>query len=720
MKKIFTLLLLVFSAITYSQSLKISQVYGAGGNSGSVYTNDFIELFNPTSSPINVDNWSVQYNSATSTTTTWQKTKLPNVTILPGHYFLIQEAAGTGGTTALPTPDVVGSIAMSGTAGKVVLVSDTNAIAIACPTTNVVDKVGYGTTATCFEGSGSTPAFGSNTNALFRANNGCTDTDNNSADFTAAAAAPRNSASPVNNCGGGPSPALTANPVSITNFGNVNVGSVSAASSFTLTGDNLTGFPGNITVTAPANFEVSNDNSTFGNSAIVAFSTATLTSTTVYVRFVPQSAGALSGNISISGGGVSTAVTVAVSGTGVAIVPTLGATTLSSFGNICVNATSPANSFNVNGVNLTGADVTVGPLTNFTFATTAAGTYSASLTLPQAGGSFSQDIYVQFTPAAVQSYSGNIPVSGGGASSSINVAVSGAGVNTAPSVSAAAATSVSYTSATLPATITDAGCTAVTTYGFEYSTTNGFANGSGTVLTSTNLTSGSFSAVVGALAPSTTYYYKAFAQNAGGKSYSSQRSFTTLACIPATVETDTIASNVQYYQATAQGNLTDTGCSAVTAYGIEYSSIQDFIKGKGTKIYSTNINAAGNFSAAVTGLLANTTYYFRAFAVNTGGTAYGVQGHFKTAALPSGFVVYAVPAERGQMLHYSLDNLDRGHYAIQLVNSAGQVLAKKDLFVQVGFIDDHFQLPAGLAPGVYSLVVTADAKEKKIRTILVK
>lgn len=720
MKKIFTLLLLAFSAITYSQSLKISQVYGAGGNSGSVYTNDFIELFNPTSSPINVDNWSVQYNSATSTTTTWQKTKLPNVTILPGHYFLIQEAAGTGGTTALPAPDVVGSIAMSGTAGKVVLVSDTNAIAIACPTTNVVDKVGYGTTATCFEGSGSTPAFGSNTNALFRANNGCTDTDNNSADFTAAAAAPRNSASPVNNCGGGPAPSLAANPVSIANFGNVNVGSVSAASSFTLTGDNLTGFPGNITITAPANFEVSIDNSTFGASAAVAFSTATLTATTVYVRFVPQSAGALSGNISISGGGVSTAVTVAVSGTGVAIVPTLGATSLSSFGNVCVNTASSANSFNVNGVNLTGADITVGPLTNFAFATTATGTYSASLTLPQTGGSFSQDIYVQFTPAAVQAYNGNIPVSGGGASSSINVAVSGAGVNTAPAVSAAAATSVSYTSATLPATVTDAGCTAVATYGFEYSTTNGFANGSGTVLTSSNLASGSFSAVIGGLAPSTTYYYKAFAQNAGGKSYSSQRSFTTLACITATVETDTIASNVQYYQATTQGNLTDTGCSAVTAYGIEYSSIQDFIKGKGTKIYSTNINAAGNFSAAITGLLANTTYYFRAFAVNTGGIAYGVQGHFKTAPLPSGFVVYAVPAERGQLLHYSLDNLDRGHYAVQLVNSAGQILAKKDLFVQVGFIDDHFQLPAGLAPGLYTLVVTADAKEKKTRTILVK
>ncbi len=64
----------------------------------------------------------------------------------------------------------------------------------------------------------------------------------------------------------------------------------------------------------------------------------------------------LGSNVSIVGGGVSTTVLVAVSGTGVAIVPTLGATTLIGFGNVCANATSVANSFNLNGVNLTNAD----------------------------------------------------------------------------------------------------------------------------------------------------------------------------------------------------------------------------------------------------------------------------------------------------------------------------------------------------------------------------
>lgn len=720
MKKILTLLLIVCSSVSFAQSLKISQVYGAGGNSGSVYTNDYIELFNPTSSPINVNNWSVQYNSATSTTTTWQKTKLPDVTIQPGHYFLIQEAQGTGGTTPLPTADVVGSIAMSGTAGKVILVSDTNAIAIACPTTNVIDKVGYGTTSTCFEGSGPTAASGGNANSFFRANNGCIDTDNNSADFSPAAAAPRNSASPVNNCGGGPSPSLTPNPTTVSDFGSINVGSVSLSASFTLTGDNLTGFPGNITINAPANFEVSNDNSTWGASTTVAFSAASLSSTTVYVRFVPQSAGPLTGNVSISGGGVSTAVTVAVSGTGVAIVPTLGATTLAAFGNVCINATSSANSFNLNGVNLTNADITVGPLANFTFATTSTGTYSASLTLTQTGGVFSQDVFVKFSPAAVQNYNGNIPVSGGGAASGINVAASGAGVSNPPSLAANAATAVSYTSATLQGAITDNGCTAITSYGFEYSTTNGFANGSGTVVASSNLSSGAFSAPVAGLAPSTTYYYKAFAVNGGGKSYSAQRSFTTLACISPTVETDTVHITTQYYDATVGGAIVDTGCSNVTAYGVEYSSIGGFANGRGTKVFATNISASGAFTVSLTGLIPNTSYYFKAFATNTGGTAYGNQDTLTTKTLPSGLVVYSVPAARGELLHYSLDNAARGHYTVQLINSTGQVVCKKDIFVQVGFIDDYLQLPSGIVRGVYTLSLLPDNKERIVKKILVQ
>jgi len=136
----------------------ISQVYGGGGNSGSVWKNDFIELFNAGNAPVSLSGWSVQYASATGTS--WAATALGNITLQPGQYYLVQEAAGTGGTSALPSPDATGTAAMSGTAGKVALVSSTTALgATATATsTNVVDFVGFGTTASLFEGSAPTPA----------------------------------------------------------------------------------------------------------------------------------------------------------------------------------------------------------------------------------------------------------------------------------------------------------------------------------------------------------------------------------------------------------------------------------------------------------------------------------------------------------------------------------------------------------------------------------
>jgi uncharacterized protein len=183
-------------------NIVISQVYGGGGNTGATYKNDFIELFNRSAAPVNISGWSVQYASAANAFS--QKTTLTG-TIQPGQYFLVQQAIGLGGTVNLPTPEVIGTMAMSGTAGKVALVN--NDIQLTCGTTAatcignaaVIDLVGYGSTASNFEGAGATPAP-SNTLAVLRAGNGCTDADNNAADFAAAAPNPRNTASPLNAC----------------------------------------------------------------------------------------------------------------------------------------------------------------------------------------------------------------------------------------------------------------------------------------------------------------------------------------------------------------------------------------------------------------------------------------------------------------------------------------------------------------------------------------
>ena len=194
------LIRIIPAAEAASPDVVISQVYGGGGNSGATYKNDFIELFNRGTSAVTVTGWSVQY--ASNTGSSWQKTDLTG-TIQPGQYYLVQQAAGAGGTTSLPTPNATGSISMSATAGKVALVTNTTPLACGatnnCSSSSIKDFVGFGSTATAYEGSGPSPAP-SNTTAAIRANGGCKDDDNNAADFSTAAPTPRNSSSPTNSC----------------------------------------------------------------------------------------------------------------------------------------------------------------------------------------------------------------------------------------------------------------------------------------------------------------------------------------------------------------------------------------------------------------------------------------------------------------------------------------------------------------------------------------
>jgi hypothetical protein len=185
-------------------TVKISQVYGGGGNSGSTYTNDFIELYNSGSTPVQLDGWSVQETSATGTS--WIVNGPPTLlsgAIQPGHYYLVQESAQGGGTTGLPNADATGAINLGATNGKVALVATTATLSGGCPLGGlVVDFVGYGS-ANCSEGNAAAAAL-SSTAAAVRRGNGCADTDNNANDFVTSGPIPRNSSSPVNSCGGDP------------------------------------------------------------------------------------------------------------------------------------------------------------------------------------------------------------------------------------------------------------------------------------------------------------------------------------------------------------------------------------------------------------------------------------------------------------------------------------------------------------------------------------
>lgn len=179
---------LVSSAI--AGPVKISQVYGGGGGSGT-YLNDYIELFNSGPSPVNIGGWSLQYGSATGVSFGSAPANIANIptdTFIAGcSYYLVQ--VGTPGTSgaALPvTPDLVNAVGpnMALGAGKLALINNQvggNACAGNSSGGIYEDVVGYGPTANCFETAPT--AATTNASAAVRKLVGAQDTGDNSADF---------------------------------------------------------------------------------------------------------------------------------------------------------------------------------------------------------------------------------------------------------------------------------------------------------------------------------------------------------------------------------------------------------------------------------------------------------------------------------------------------------------------------------------------------------
>ena len=173
------------SAAGASSTVLISEVYGGGGNSGAPLRSDFVELYNASSTPIDLGGWTVQYWSANGTAA--QKTALTG-TLEPGRHYLVKEADGTNTTSpALPSPDATGTIAMSGTAGRVSVVDAGGA---------TVDLLGWGAAAAS---EGAPAAATTNTTSVARRSE-CTDTDDNAADFAVGAPTPVNAVAGASEC----------------------------------------------------------------------------------------------------------------------------------------------------------------------------------------------------------------------------------------------------------------------------------------------------------------------------------------------------------------------------------------------------------------------------------------------------------------------------------------------------------------------------------------
>lgn len=186
------------------------------------------------------------------------------------------------------------------------------------------------------------------------------------------------------------------------------------------------------------------------------------------------------------------------------------------------------------------------------------------------------------------------------------------------------ATNVTSSTATCSANITNDGGDAITERGFCWATsqypsiTNSHTSvGSGT---------GEFSSSLINLTPTVTYYVRAYATNSFGTSYSNQISFTTTNGLP-TVTTGS-TTNITATSAVCSGNVTSDGGFSVTEKGFCWSTSQ-YPTTSGT--HSSAGSGVGSFNGSMSGLSIGTTYYVRAYATNSVGTAYGEQVSFTTA-----------------------------------------------------------------------------------------
>ena len=136
----------------------------------------------------------------------------------------------------------------------------------------------------------------------------------------------------------------------------------------------------------------------------------------------------------------------------------------------------------------------------------------------------------------------------------------------------------------------------------------------------------SFTANITDLNPTTTYYYKYVAHTAVDMTELDKKSFTTMDATLPTVSTNNLTS-ITPNTAVCGGNVTEAGNAPVTSRGVCWStSPNPTINDNKT----TDGTGSGSFTSNITGLAESTTYYVRAYATNSKGTAYGEGRSFST------------------------------------------------------------------------------------------
>lgn len=193
-----------------------------------------------------------------------------------------------------------------------------------------------------------------------------------------------------------------------------------------------------------------------------------------------------------------------------------------------------------------------------------------------------------------------------------------------PIVTTSVITDISSTSAACGGNVTFEGGTPVITRGICWSTLqNPTVQDS---LTNDGSGSGIFTSSIAGLLPNTTYYVRAYATNQLGTAYGNEEVFTTLLYTIPVVTTFSVIE-ITTISAASGGNVTDDGGDAVTARGVCWSTSPGPTTASS---HTSDGTGTGTYSSSIIGLTLNTTYYVRAYATNSQGTAYGNQVNFTT------------------------------------------------------------------------------------------
>jgi hypothetical protein len=192
-------------------------------------------------------------------------------------------------------------------------------------------------------------------------------------------------------------------------------------------------------------------------------------------------------------------------------------------------------------------------------------------------------------------------------------------------ISISEATSITQTSASVSITIPNVVGGEVTSRGICWSTSINPTTSNNSVIDSLN--SGDYSLAMTGLTGGTTYYVRSFVTNNLGTVYSRQIRFTTLAVIPTL--TTTAVSSITAATAISGGTITATGGAVITVEGVCWSTTS----GPTILDSKTTNGSITSFTSSITGLTNSTTYYVRAYATNSVGTAYGNEISFTTLAV---------------------------------------------------------------------------------------